>query len=219
MIRIVLADDQPPILKAFSTIIHSRDTMRVVATAANGAEAINACMSHNVDVVVMDIRMPVMDGITAARAILARHPHIRIVMLTTFDDPTLVREALTAGVHGFLLKDADPEIFLTAIEAIHSGESVLASGVTKQVIDTFRHAYGSDLSPEQRQGLSLITRREMDVLLRVAQGLTNAEISADLGIAETTVKTHITALLAKVHARDRVALVLFAHKAGLLLPR
>ncbi len=167
----------------------------------------------------MDIRMPVMDGITAARAILARHPHIRIVMLTTFDDPTLVREALTAGVHGFLLKDADPEIFLTAIEAIHSGESVLASGVTKQVIDTFRHAYGSNLSPEQRQGLSLITRREMDVLLRVAQGLTNAEISADLGIAETTVKTHITALLAKVHARDRVALVLFVHKAGLLLPR
>lgn len=212
MIRIVLADDQPPILKAFSTIIHSRDTMRVVATATNGAEVINACMSHNVDVVVMD-------GITAARAILARHPRIRIVMLTTFDDPTLVREALTAGVHGFLLKDADPEIFLTAIEAIHSGESVLASGVTKQVIDTFRHAYGSNLSPEQRQGLSLITRREMDVLLRVAQGLTNAEISADLGIAETTVKTHITALLAKVHARDRVALVLFVHKAGLLLPR
>ncbi len=217
-IRVLLADDQAMLVRALSTILASEPDVEVVATAANGVEAVSACTTKRVDVAVLDIRMPSMDGIAAARVIMARDPGIRVVMLTTFSDRELVEAALQAGVHGFLLKDSDPDVLISAVRAVHAGESVLSSRVTGPVLETYRAALGSSraLTPEQRQGLALVTHREMDVLLLVAEGASNQEIARDLSLAETTVKTHVSALLSKLQARDRVALVLLAHRAGLI---
>lgn len=214
--RVLLADDQVMLAEALSTILNAAPGIKVVSRAADGAEAIAAAGRHIVDVAVLDIRMPVIDGIAAAKAIMAAHPDVRVIMLTTFDDPELVEAALAAGVHGFLLKDADPEVLVSAVRSVARGESVLASRVTGHVLAAYRAALssGGELSPQQRQGLSLVTQREMDVLLLVAEGATNAEIAQQLCVAETTVKTHISSLLAKLHARDRVALVLIAQRAG-----
>lgn len=217
-IRILLADDQPLLLKALATILGANPDIEVVAQAGNGAEAVEAAVKHNLDVAVLDIRMPVMDGIAAAQTIIAAHPSVRVLMLTTFDDEELVEAALAAGVHGFLLKDADPEALAAAVRAVATGESVLASRVTGHVLESYRtvRAGRGELTPEQRQGLSLVTPREMDVLLLVARGASNSEIAEELHVAETTVKTHVSSLMSKLHARDRVALVLTAQKACLV---
>lgn len=216
-IRVLLADDQAMLVSALSTILNSEDDIEVVATASSGVEAVEKCTQHLIDVAVLDIRMPKMDGIAATKAMLASNPRLRIVMLTTFSDDSLVTAALQAGVHGFLLKDADPEVLISAVRTVYSGESVLASKVTGPVLAAYRNALQSAgaLSAMERQGLSCVTNREMDVLLLVARGATNQEIANELRVAETTVKTHVSALLNKLHARDRVALVLFAHRAGL----
>jgi len=187
----------------------------VVTTATSGSQAVTAALSHQIDIAIMDIRMPGMDGIAAAQAILSRKPDCRIIMLTTFNDEDLVARSIAAGAHGFLLKDADPDILLSAVRNVAKGDSVLASEVTGPVLTAYRSALTRDnLTPRQRQGLSLITRREMEVLALVARGATNAEISAEMVIAETTVKTHVSALMSKLAARDRVALVLLAQRAG-----
>lgn len=216
-IRVLLADDQAMLISALSTILNSEDDIEVVATASSGVKAVEKCTQHLIDVAVLDIRMPKMDGIAAAKAMLASNPRLRIVMLTTFSDDCLVTAALQAGVHGFLLKDADPEVLISAVRTVYSGESVLASKVTGPVLAAYRNALQSAgaLSAMERQGLSCVTNREMDVLLLVAHGATNQEIAAELRIAETTVKTHVSALLNKLHARDRVALVLLARRAGI----
>lgn len=216
-IRVLLADDQAMLVSALSTILNSEDDIEVVATASSGVEAVEKCSQHLIDVAVLDIRMPKMDGIAAAKVMLASNPRLRIVMLTTFSDDSLVTAALQAGVHGFLLKDADPEVLISAVRTVYSGESVLASKVTGPVLAAYRNAIQNAgvLSAMERQGLSCVTNREMDVLLLVAHGATNQEIAAELRIAETTVKTHVSALLNKLYARDRVALVLLAHRAGL----
>lgn len=216
-IRLVLADDQVMMSRALSTILSAEPDIDVVAIASNGSEAIDACMAHHVDIAVLDIRMPGMDGIAAAQAIMARKPDVRVIMLTTFSDHELVQAALRVGVHGFLLKDADPETLVSAVRTVNAGESILSSKVTGPVLNAYRAQVCSaaSLPPEQRQGLSLLTPREMDVLLLVAEGASNQEIASSLSLAETTVKTHISALLSKLHARDRVALVLVAHRAGL----
>lgn len=216
-IRVLLADDQAMLVTALSTILNSEADIEVVTTASDGVEAVEMCVQHFIDVAVLDIRMPKMDGIAAAKAMMASNPKVRIVMLTTFNEDALVAAALQAGVQGFLLKDADPEVLISAVRAVYSGESVLASKVTGPVLAAYRNALGASgtLSAVQRQGLSCVTNREMDVLLLVARGATNQEIAKELRVAETTVKTHVSALLNKLHARDRVALVLLAQRAGL----
>ena len=213
--RILLVDDQPMLLSALSTILNTQPDIEVVATAANGAEAIEQAETHDIDVAVLDIRMPVLDGISAARQIMPLGP--KVIMLTTFDDDALVQEAIEAGVHGFLLKDAEPDVLADAVRTVARGESVLASGVTGKVLEWVRGGVDkrNALSDTQRQGLSLLTRREVEVLAEIGAGATNAEIAARLFIAETTVKTHVKNLLHKLGARDRVALVLIAQRAGI----
>lgn len=213
--RILLVDDQPMLLSALSTILNTQPDIEVVATAANGKEAIEQVENHDIDVAVLDIRMPVLDGISAARQIMPLGP--KVIMLTTFDDDALVREAIEAGVHGFLLKDAEPDVLADAVRTVARGESVLASGVTGRVLEWVRGGVDkrNALSDTQRQGLSLLTRREVEVLAEIGAGAANGEIAARLFIAETTVKTHVKNLLHKLGARDRVALVLIAQRAGI----
>lgn len=213
-IRVLLADDQAMLVAALSTILNAQDDIEVVATANTGSEAVTAALSHRTDVAILDIRMPGMDGIAAAQAILSRVPECRIIMLTTFNEEELVAQSIAAGAHGFLLKDADPEVLVGAVWDVAKGESVLASQVTGPVLEAYRTALTrGQLSAQERQGLSLVTRREMEVLSLIARGATNSEIAAEMVIAETTVKTHVSSLMSKLAARDRVALVLFAQRA------
>ena len=214
--RILLADDQPLLLHALTTILNAQPDFEVVATAADGENAVEQVKQHDIDVAVLDIRMPVLDGISAARQIMPLGP--KVIMLTTFDDDALVKAAIEAGVHGFLLKDADPEVLAEAIRTVFRGESVLASGVTGKVLEWVRGGVDrhNALSNEQRQALSFLTRREVEVLAEIGTGATNAELAQRLFIAETTVKTHVKNLLHKLGARDRVALVLFAQRAGIV---
>ena len=214
--RILLADDQPLLLHALTTILNAQPDFEVVATAADGEKAVEQVKQHDIDVAVLDIRMPVLDGISAARQIMPLG--LKVIMLTTFDDDALVKAAIEAGVHGFLLKDADPEVLAEAIRTVFHGESVLASGVTGKVLEWVRGGVDrhNALSNEQRQALSFLTRREVEVLAEIGTGATNAELAQRLFIAETTVKTHVKNLLHKLGARDRVALVLFAQRAGIV---
>mgnify|MGYP000243945739 FL=1 len=215
-IRVLLADDQALLVTALSTILNAQDDIEVVTTAHTGNEAVTAAISHRIDVAILDIRMPGMDGIAAAQAILSRVPDCRIIMLTTFNEEELVAQSIAAGAHGFLLKDADPEVLVGAVRDVAKGESVLASQVTGPVLEAYRTALTrGQLSAQERQGLSLVTRREMEVLSLIARGATNGEIAREMVIADTTVKTHVSSLLSKLAARDRVALVLLAQKAGI----
>ena len=215
-IRVLLADDQAMLVAALSTILNAQDDIEVVATANTGSEAVTAALSHRTDVAILDIRMPGMDGIAAAQAILSRVPECRIIMLTTFNEEELVAQSIAAGAHGFLLKDAEPEVLVGAVRDVAKGESVLASQVTGPVLEAYRTALTrGQLSAQERQGLSLVTRREMEVLSLIARGATNSEIAAEMVIAETTVKTHVSSLMSKLAARDRVALVLVAQRAGI----
>ena len=215
-IRVLLADDQAMLVAALSTILDAQDDIEVVATANTGSEAVTAALSHRTDVAILDIRMPGMDGIAAAQAILSRVPECRIIMLTTFNEEELVAQSIAAGAHGFLLKDADPEVLVGAVRDVAKGESVLASQVTGPVLEAYRTALTrGQLSAQERQGLSLVTRREMEVLSLIARGATNSEIAAEMVIAETTVKTHVSSLMSKLAARDRVAMVLVAQRAGI----
>lgn len=164
-IRVLLADDQAMLVAALSTILNAQDDIEVVATANTGSEAVTAALSHRTDVAILDIRMPGMDGIAAAQAILSRVPECRIIMLTTFNEEELVAQSIAAGAHGFLLKDADPEVLVGAVRDVAKGESVLASQVTGPVLEAYRTALTrGQLSAQERQGLSLVTRREMEVL-------------------------------------------------------
>lgn len=215
-IRVLLADDQAMLVAALSTILNAQDDIEVVTTANTGSEAVTAALSHRTDVAILDIRMPGMDGIAAAQAILSRVPECRIIMLTTFNEEELVAQSIAAGAHGFLLKDAEPEVLVGAVRDVAKGESVLASQVTGPVLEAYRTALTrGQLSAQERQGLSLVTRREMEVLSLIARGATNSEIAAEMVIAETTVKTHVSSLMSKLAARDRVALVLVAQRAGI----
>lgn len=213
--RILLADDQPLLLSALATVLGAQPDIDVVATAQNGAEAVERAREFTIDVAVLDIRMPVMDGIAAAKAIMPFGP--KVIMLTTFDDDALVQASIEAGVHGFLLKDADPDVLADAVRTVARGESVLASGVTGKVLEWVRGGVDKHnaLSDFERHGLGLLTERELEVLAEIGAGATNAEIAQTLFIAETTVKTHVSSLLAKLGARDRIALVLIAQRAGI----
>ncbi|MGW0520468.1 response regulator [Crossiella sp. NPDC003009] len=215
MIRVVLADDQTLVRRAFALLVGSAPDMTVVGEAATGAEAVRAARENRADVVVMDIRMPELDGVEATRLIAGDEDlaGVRVLVLTTYDTGDNVVAALRAGASGFLVKDTQPAALLEAIRTVAAGESLLSPGPTATLIARFRE------TPEAivRQGeLSALTARETEVLTLVAQGLTNHEIAARLVLSPLTVKTYLSRLLTKLDARDRVQLVILAYRAGLV---
>ena len=213
-IRVFLADDQALVRSGFRMLIDSEDDLAVTGEAQNGADAVTALLASPADVVLMDIRMPVMDGVEATRRIVEAGIETRVLVLTTFDLDEYAFAALKAGASGFLLKDARPVDLLNAIRNVAAGDAVVAPSTTRRLLD---HV-APTLSPtpgEHDPRLALLTEREREVLLEVATGATNAEIAQNLYMAEGTVKTHIGRLLTKLQARDRVGLVLFAYENGL----
>lgn len=211
-VRVLIADDQPLLLSALTTVIDAVDGLEVTATAGNGAEALEHMVRHRVDVAVLDIRMPVLDGLETARRIRQQHPETAVLFLTTFNEPELVREALDAGAAGFLLKDADPTELATGIQAVSSGQPVISAAAAGHLVTAYQEMLTTArrTAPEAVPGLSTLTPREFEVFELIAQGLTNAEIADELVIGETTVKTHVSNLLLKLECRDRIALVVLA---------
>ena len=213
-IRVFLADDQELVRSGFRMLIEAEDDLVVVGEAADGLAALQHLAATPADVVLMDIRMPVMDGVEATRQIIARDL-ARVLVLTTFDLDEYVFSALKAGASGFMLKDAKPVDLLNAIRAVAAGEAVMAPSATRRLLD---HVIPTlPTSPEGNDPrLEVLTDREREVLIEIAAGATNAEIATKLYMAEGTVKTHIGRLLAKLEARDRVGLVLIAYETGLV---
>jgi DNA-binding NarL/FixJ family response regulator len=218
VIKILLADDQPLVRTGFRMILDAEPDMEVIAEAGDGADAVRQARQLRPDVVVMDIRMPVQDGI-AATAEIAAAGHARVLVLTTFHVDEHVVGALRAGASGFLLKDAQADRLLEAIRVVHAGDAIVDPAVTRQLLDQFVHrlpAPGERAQAAAAAGrLGGTTGREREVLALVARGLSNAEIAAELVVTETTVKTHVHHLLTKLGARDRVQLVVLAYEAGL----
>jgi DNA-binding NarL/FixJ family response regulator len=214
-IHVVVVDDQAVVRLGLRLILEGEDGVAVVAEAADGAAAVDAVKRLRPDIVLMDVRMPRMDGIEAVRRIVAADVGTRALMLTTFDLDEYVFEALRAGASGFLLKDAPPEDLVTAIRLVAAGEALLAPSVTRRVIQEFaRRPAPRPVVP----GPPELTARELDVLRLVARGLTNDEIGAELYLSRTTVKTHVAHMLAKLGLRDRVQVVVYAYEHG-LVPR
>jgi DNA-binding NarL/FixJ family response regulator/two-component sensor histidine kinase len=217
-IRVVVADDQELVRTGFCVILEATDGITVVAEAANGAEAVQAAAEYHPDVILMDVRMPEMDGLEATRLITGgdRGGPPRVVMLTTFDFDDYVYEALRSGASGFLLKDAPRHDLIAAIKVAAAGNALLAPSVTMRLIDAFARRPPETLPAPSR--LASLTARERDILLRLARGLTNAEIAADLVVSEATVKSHVGNLLAKLGLRDRVQAVILAYETGIVRP-
>ncbi len=214
-IRVLLADDQALVRSGFRMLIEAEDDLRVVGEAADGAQAIAQLRRTPADVVLMDIRMPVLDGVEATRQIVEEGLSTRVLVLTTFDLDEYVFSALKAGASGFMLKDARPEDLLNAIRTVAVGEAVIAPSATRRLLDQVVATLPTG-SAEMDARLESLTDREIEVLSEIAAGATNAEISAKLFMAEGTVKTHIGRLLSKLQCRDRVGLVLFAYESGLV---
>ena len=214
-IRVFLADDQALVRGGFRMLIGAEDDLEVVGEGADGAETVREVRRVPTDVVLMDIRMPVMDGVEATRRIVAEGLPTRVLVLTTFDLDEYVFSALKAGASGFMLKDARPEELLNAIRTLAAGEAVIAPSATRRLLDHVLPTLPA--SPEGvDHRLDVLTEREREVLTEIAAGATNAEIATRLYMAEGTVKTHIGRLLSKLHCRDRVGLVLLAYEAGLV---
>jgi DNA-binding NarL/FixJ family response regulator len=220
VIRILIVDDQSMIRVGIRAILSSQDDMTVVGEAENGRLGVDRYRSLRPDVVLMDVRMPVMDGLAAARAMLGPERvegHLaRVLMLTTFDLDDYIYAALRAGASGFLLKDSEPEELLQAVRVVAGGEALLAPSITRRLIESFVAA-----RPRATAGstaLNALTDREREVLRLVALGLSNAEISAELFIAEQTTKTHVSRILQKLNLRDRVQAVVFGYETGLVTP-
>jgi DNA-binding NarL/FixJ family response regulator len=211
VIRILVADDQSLVRSGFRLLLGSEGDMELVAEASNGLEAVEKAARYEPTVILMDIRMPELDGLEATRRILAANPDARVLVLTTFDLDEYVFEALRIGASGFVLKDDPPEQLLDAIRTVASGAALLSPAVTKRVIRKFTHL--PHRTPPKEVGE--LTERELDVLRLVARGHSNAEIGAQLFIGETTVKTHITHILQKLGLRDRVQAVVLAYETGL----
>lgn len=212
-VRVLLVDDQALVRSGFAMLINAQDDMEVVGQAGDGAQAINAVRTVRPDVVLMDIRMPVMDGVEATRRIKAAGDDApKVLVLTTFDLDEYVYAALRGGASGFLLKDARPEELLAAIRAVAVGDAVIAPSATRRLLEALTPALPGGQDDDR---LDLLTAREREVLQRVALGESNPEIASKLFLAEATVKTHIGHLLAKLDCRDRVGLVVLAYEAGL----
>jgi DNA-binding NarL/FixJ family response regulator len=219
-IGVLLADDQELMRMGFRMVVDSQPDMAVVGEVANGRDAIDAVAALVPEVVLMDVRMPEMDGVEATRLLTETDSPARIIILTTFDLDEYVYAALRAGASGFLLKDSPPAELLSAIRAVANGDAVLAPRVTRRLLSTFSHRLPASGQPgaEERDRLELLTAREREVLLEVAQSLTNAEIADRLVLSEATVKTHVGRILSKLELRDRVQIVVFAYETGLITP-
>lgn len=248
-IRVMLVDDQQLVRSGLAMLVGSQPDLTVVGQASNGQESVEltrqlAAQGSTPDVVLMDVRMPVMDGIEATGAIIAGHPSVRIVMLTTFDIDDYVYAAVQRGASGFLLKDAPPEQLLEAIRTIYRGDAVIAPSATKRLLEQMiiphlaqgngsQQSVGQPVgsagllsapqgstpiqpSGEHQQKIASLTAREYEIFLLMARGLSNAEITSELFVSEATVKTHVSHILAKLCARDRVQAVIMAYEAGLL---
>lgn len=211
----MIADDQALVRTGFRLIL-AEAGITVVAEAADGAEALAVVLRHKPDVVLMDIRMPGMDGLEATRRILAAQPsgNCRIIMLTTFDLDQYVYAALQAGASGFLLKHVTPEYLVTAVRLVRSGDALLAPSITRRLVERF--ALANPAVPQLRADLAALTRRELEVLKLLARGLSNADLARRLTLSEATVKTHIGRILTKLQLRDRVQAVVLAYQAGLM---
>ncbi|MBL7499045.1 response regulator transcription factor [Frankia sp. CNm7] len=231
-IRVLLVDDQPLLRMGFRLVLQAQDDVVVVGEAGDGEEAIDLAVRTGPDVVLMDIRMPGIDGIEATRRIVSSRPASRVLILTTFDLDEYTYAALRAGASGFLLKDVPPADLLSAIRAVATGDAVVAPSVTRRLLDAFAHrlpgpedhsgsgdgarAAGGGRQADERLGR--LTERERDVLAQVASGRSNSEIAARLVLAEATVKTHVGRILSKLELRDRVQAVVFAYETGIVQP-
>lgn len=219
-IRVLLVDDQPLLLVGFRMVLETQPDVEVVGEAGTGAKAVAMTRALNPDVVVMDVRMPIMDGIEATRRIVEAGEPARILVLTTFDLDEYVYAALRAGASGFLLKDAPPTELIAGIRAVADGDSVVAPRITRRLLDTFTPHLPDPTTGRtpNNERLAALTERERQVLIEVARGCSNAEIATTLMLAEATVKTHVGRILAKLHLRDRVQAVVLAYESGLVRP-
>jgi DNA-binding NarL/FixJ family response regulator len=217
VIRVLIADDQALLRGGFRMILESQRDIEVVGEAADGHEALALARELSPDVVLMDIRMPELDGLEAARRLLAERDSPRVLMLTTFDENEYVYEAMKAGASGFLLKEIQPEQLAEAVRVAAAGDALLAPSITRRLIEEFvsRPPPGSGPPAE----LEELTERELEVLKLIARGLSNAEIASSLFLSEATVKTHVTHVLAKLGLRDRVQAVVLAYESGLVSAR
>jgi DNA-binding NarL/FixJ family response regulator len=214
-IRVLIADDQALIRGGFRMILHAQDDIEVVGEAIDGRDAVELFRRVTPEVVVMDVRMPSMDGIEATRRLTAADPPARVLILTMFDLDEYVFEALRAGASGFLLKDRPPEELVEAVRVVASGEALLSPSVTRRLIEEFAKRRDAPTPPRE---LDELTDREREVLVLMGQGLSNAEITERLFVAETTVKTHVGHVLQKLRLRDRVQAVVLAYESGLVQP-
>jgi len=213
-IRVLICDDQPLVRAGFRTILGSKRDIEVVGEAENGAEAVALAERRRPDVILMDIRMPVLDGVEATRRLVADGTPARILVLTTFDLDEYVHAAIRAGASGFLLKDVTPAKLLEAIRIVAAGDALLAPSVTRRLLERF----ATTLPPGEASGdaLAELTSRETEVLRLLAGGMSNAEIASELVVSEATVKTHISSVLRKLGLRDRVQAVIVAYESGLV---
>jgi DNA-binding NarL/FixJ family response regulator len=210
-LRVVIADDQTLVRAGFRRLLDGESGIEVVAEAADGNEAVQRSRERRPDVVLMDIRMPQVDGIEATRRIVRELPDVAVLVLTTYDLDEYVFDALRAGASGFLLKDSPPDDLISAIRVLARGDALIAPSVTRRLIAEFTARRAGDPMPE-------ISARERDVLTGVARGMNNAELAAQLFIGEATVKSHVSSLLSKLGCRDRVQLVVRAYEAGVVRP-
>lgn len=211
-IRVLVADDQSMVRAGFRMLLGGEPDIEVVGDASNGLEAVEKAIRLHPSVVLMDIRMPELDGLEATRRILAVDKEIRVLVLTTFDLDEYIYEALRAGASGFVLKDDPPEQLIAAIRIVAAGEALLSPAITRRVIEQFAR----QPRPAPPAGFKDLTEREVDVFRLIARGFSNAEIGSELFISDTTVKTHITHILQKLQLRDRVQAVVLAYEAGLV---
>ncbi|MEV6302431.1 response regulator transcription factor [Actinoplanes sp. NPDC051861] len=217
-IRVIVVDDQLMVRAGLCAIVASQGDMEVVGEAGDGQSALELTARVGADVVLMDVRMPGMDGLTATARLTAETTAPRVLVLTTFHQDAYVFQALRAGASGFLLKDSDPAELVAAIRVVAGGDAMLSPTVTRRLIDAFARGTVSSAQPDDPR-LTLLTPREREVLVQLAGGLSNAEIGDVLGIGTGTVKAHVNALLAKIGARDRVQATIVAYDLGLVTPR
>ena len=213
--RVVIADDQALVRTGFRMILTARG-IEVAGEAADGGEAVEAVRRLRPDVVLMDIRMPTMDGLEATRRILAESPGCRVLILTTFDLDRYVYAALVAGASGFLLKDVTPEHLAAAVRLVNTGDALLAPSITRRLVERF--ANGPSTPPAVHRDLAALTPRELEVLTLMGHGLSNAELAIELTLSEATVKTHVARIFAKLSLRDRAQAVVLAYETGLVAP-
>ncbi|WP_405980104.1 response regulator [Streptomyces sp. NBC_00158] len=215
-IRVMLVDDQVLLRTGFRMVLAAQPDMEVVAEAGNGLEALEVLRATAVDVVLMDVRMPKLDGVEATRRICEPETHPKVIILTTFDLDEYAFSGLKAGASGFMLKDVPPAELLAAIRSVHSGDAVVAPSTTRRLLDRFAPMLPTTTAEPENKEIERLTDREREVMLLVAQGLSNGEIAARLVLSEATVKTHVGRILTKLGLRDRVQVVVLAYETGLV---